>query len=269
MKNEITRVEKLSDALIGIDDDLLDEAIRLDSAQKLKISDRRAYSVRNPLGKIIAIAASFVLVAGIVAMIPRLNILQNPDSQTTTVESSSTVDPNIESVRPAGSVLNFDSVEEIADFLNAAKTTPSEYNDYCLKNGIAEFLPFETAEKIADGILMSEYHVRLKSGVKAENFTALYTDEGILRLAFTVDQTKYVFSHFYGVTSTADHSQDHAIGTVDLGGERVTVFSGEEYFFADEMFGNTRIYAAVFTDCAEEDIFSFFEIVPTSEAFNE
>ena len=99
--------------------------------------------------------------------------------------------------------------------------------------------------------------------------SALYTDDGILRLAFTVDQTKYIFSHFYGVTATEDHSKDHAIGMVGLNGERVPVFRGEEHFFADEMFGNVRIYAAVFTDCAEEEVFSFFEIVPTSEAFNE
>ena len=267
MKNEITRAEKLSEALSGIDDDLLDEALRIDSARKLKKKERQEYAIRNPLGKIVAVAASLVFVAGIVSAIPQFNVFQNSDFQTTVVESTSTVDPNYEAIRPIGAVLNFDSMEDLADFLAALKTTPSAYNDYCLKNGVAEQLPFEVAKKIADSILASEYHVRLKDGVKAESFTALYTDEGILRLAFTVGQTKYVFSHFYGITSTADHGKDRALGTVALGGATVAVFSGEDHVFADEVFGNTRIYIAAFTDCAEEDVFSAFEIVPTSEAF--
>lgn len=269
MKNEITRAEKLSEALSGIDDDLLDEALRIDSARKLKKKERQEYAIRNPLGKIVAVAASLVFVAGIVSAIPQFNVFQNADFQTTVVESTSTVDPNYEAIRPIGAVLNFDSMEDLADFLAALKTTPSAYNDYCLTNGVRDPLPFEVAEKIADRILTSEYHVQLKDGVEAESFTALYTDEGILRLAFTVGQTKYVFSHFYGVTSTADHSNDRVVGTVALGEETVAVFRGEEHLFTEKVFGNTCIYIAVFADSAEEDVFSAFEIVPTSEAFNE
>ena len=268
MKNKITSAEKLSDALLGIDDDLLDEAIRLDSAQKLKTTESRSFAVRNPLRKIVAIAASIVLVTGVISMISKPNMFQTSISQTTTAESSTTVDPNRESIRPAGSVLNFDSIGALADFLTVVKTTPSEYNAYCLANGIGDSLPFEIAEKIADTILASEYHVRLKDGVKADSFTALYTDDGVLRLAFTIGQTKYVFSHFYGVTAIADHSEEHVVGTFTLGEKTILVFRGEDHFFADEVFGNTRIYIAAFTDYAEEDIFSDFEFVPTSEAFN-
>lgn len=38
MKNKITIVEKLLVALFGIDEDLLDEAIYIDSVQKLKMA---------------------------------------------------------------------------------------------------------------------------------------------------------------------------------------------------------------------------------------
>ena len=269
MKNEITRAEKLSDALPGIDDDLLDEAIRIDSARKLKIANHRFSPVRNLFGKSVAIIASIVLVAGIVSAIPRLDVLQNSDLQTSVLESSSTVTPSNGTIHSELSVFNFDSMAEISGFLAAAKISSAEYNDYYLEMGISDPIPFEIAKKIAYTILTSEYHVRLKDGVAAEGFTALYTNDGILRFAFTVGQTKYVLSHFYGVTSTADHSQDRAIGTAVLGGATVIVFSGEDHFFADEVFGNTRIYIAAFTDCADEDIFSVFEIIPTSEAFND
>ena len=38
MKNKIRIMEKLLEAFLGIDDDLLDEAIHIDSAQKLKMA---------------------------------------------------------------------------------------------------------------------------------------------------------------------------------------------------------------------------------------
>ena len=86
MKNELTRAEKLSDALIGIDEDLLDEAIRIDSARQLKTSERRVYFVRNPIGKIVAVAASIVLLAGILSAVPHLDVLQSSDPQTSAAE---------------------------------------------------------------------------------------------------------------------------------------------------------------------------------------
>ena len=197
-----------------------------------------------------------------------MNRIQNSDSQASTT-ASSTVGLNNEAVRPIGAVINFDSVGEFSDFLAAVKASPSEYEDYC-KEWEGESVPFDIAEKIADSILSSEYHVRLKNGSAADGFTALYTDdgEGVLRLSFTVGETQYVFSHFYGVTSAEEHGGESLVGEYALGESAVPVFSAGEYFFFDILVGDTRIYAAAFTDSAE-DIFSEFEIVSTSEAFAE
>ena len=271
MKENMTRTERFSDTLADIREDLLEEAIRIDSAQKLRTARRRERMMNYALGKTVAVAASIVLIAGLVTAIPHLNHVNNgsethnPEFSTT---ESSTAVPNPEEVHPVKSAFNFDSVGEIADFLIAVKASQSAYEDYCQAKGFTDPLPMEKAEKIADSILLSDYHIRLKDGFTVEGFSALYTDDGngILRLSFTVGQTQYVFSHFYGMTSTEDHGQDSVIGETMLGEIAVPVFIGENHVFVDAVFGNTRIYAAAFTDHAD-GLFSEFEIVPTSDAF--
>ena len=271
MKENLTRAEKFSDSLTGIHEDLLDEAIRVDSAQKLKTAHRRERIANHYLGKTVAVAASSVLIAGVISVIPNFNLINNGSETHTSIASttaSSTVGPSTEGVHPVRSVLNFDSIGEIEAFLIAVKTSPSAYDSYCEERKLIDPLSMEDASKTADAILQSEYHIRLKDGFKAQEFSALYTEDGngILRLSFTVGQTQYVFSHFYGVTSIEEHAKETEIGKAMLGEASVSVFEEEDHFFADTVFGNTHIYAAVFTDHAD-GLFSEFEVVPTADAF--
>lgn len=271
MKEKITGAERISDALIGVEEALLTEAACVDSARKMKEARRREYFARNPLGKTVAVAASILLVAGIVSAVPHLNHASHTaaNSDAAVSSESSTVEPSRGETAPTGLVLNFDSMEELSAFLAAAKS--EAYGDYCERSGMANLPSAEDAEKIADSVLSSDYHVGLKEGAPVDGFMALYTDDGagVLRFSFALGRAKYVVSHFYDDASIVERSVYDVVGTFMLGGKAVSMMKAEDHFFMDESFGNTRIYVAIFADQIGDDPLSILEIIPTSESFVE
>ena len=271
MKEKITGAERISDALVGIEEELLAEAAYVDSDQKMKMTRRRERLACHPLGKAIAVAASLLLMSGIISAAPHLNNASHTtaNSGATVSSESSTVRPSRGEINPEGLVISFDSMEELGDFLAAAKS--EEYSDYCEEGGVKSPPSAEEAEKIADSILTSDYHIGLKIDALIDGFTALYTDdgEGVLRFSFETGRAKYVVSHFYGVTSVADCGESSVVRTLMLGDKTVSMLKTEDHFFADMVLGNTCIHIAIFADHIDEDSLSMLEIVHTSEAFLE
>lgn len=72
MKNNLSRSERLSDALGNIDDSLLLEAYDIDSADKLKRASRKALCSRERIRKLASLAACIILLVGAASVIPYL-----------------------------------------------------------------------------------------------------------------------------------------------------------------------------------------------------
>ena len=79
MKDKKLSAERLSCAIGNIDDKLIEEALNVDSPERLKSAVKKARVSRTNLIRLTSLAACIILAAGVFSVIPYLNKIVNRD----------------------------------------------------------------------------------------------------------------------------------------------------------------------------------------------
>ncbi len=155
--------------------------------------------------------------------------------------------------------VNFDSFDNLNEFLIAVNGTEDEYKKFVQENNIDSIITQEQAKSIVSNIESTE--IPIASEKDYDKYMAEYRlGQNTLEIMYVVDELNYRFIYFYGQKTYEDIKDQNVVLEKKLDDQTIKLCKGDGRFFGciEDDFSKVYIYIIINTSNAEEVSFDIF-----------